>query len=198
MSVRRSRLRPLPVMALVALLWATALLVVWPSASQAGPVKGSLAVISVADQSTGFVGAVAGRPFSVVVEARDPLGVPLVLTQDTKVRLSLVSGSGSLGGVLEGTIPKRTSRGTLSGATYAPFANGITLGLATVSGTALGRHDDDDQRGGHGREGAGHPAQQPDGHRPRVPGSHAHVAGLRLPAPAQRWQRRRADVRRLL
>ena len=137
MSVRPSRRQPVSVMAVVALLWAAALLVVSPSASMAGSVKGSLAVISVADQGTGFVGAVAARPFSVVVEARDPLGVPLVLTQDTKVRLSLVTGSGSLGGVLEGTIAKRTSRGTVSGATYAPLGNGITLGLATVSGTAL-------------------------------------------------------------
>ncbi|TPG17867.1 hypothetical protein [Pedococcus bigeumensis] len=137
MSVRPSRRHPLSVLAVVALLWAAALLVVSPSASMAGSVKGSLAVISVGDQGTGFVGAVAGRPFDVVVEARDPLGVPLVLPQDTKVRLSLVTGSGTLGGVLEGTIAKRTSQGTVSGATYAPLGNGITLGLATVSGTAL-------------------------------------------------------------
>jgi hypothetical protein len=119
------------------MLWAAALLVLAPSASSAGPVKGSLAVISVGDQGTGLVGAVAGRPFSVVVEARDPLGVPLVLSQDTRVRLSLVTGSGSLAGVLEGTIAKRTSRGTVDGATYEPFGNAVTLGVAAVSGTAL-------------------------------------------------------------
>ena len=137
MSVRPSHRHPVSVMAVVALLWAAALLVVSPSASLAGSVKGSLAVISVADQGTGFVGAVDGRPFSVLVEARDPVGLPLVLTQDTKVRLSLVTGSGSLGGVLEGTIAKRTSQGTVSGATYTPLGNGITLGVAAVSGTAL-------------------------------------------------------------
>lgn len=136
MSVRRSRPRPIRVLALVAMLWA-ALLLVTPSASLAGPVKGSLAVISVGDQGTGLVGAVAGRPFSVVVEARDPLGVPLVLTQNTRVRLSLVTGSGTLGGVLEGTIAKGASRGTIAGATYAPFGNGITVGVGVVSGTAL-------------------------------------------------------------
>ena len=137
MSVSPSRRHPVTVLAVVALLWAAALLVVSPSASMAGSVKGSLAVISVADQGTGFVGAVAARPFSVVVEARDPLGAPLILTQDTKVQLSLVTGSGSLGGVLEGTIAKRTTRGTVSGATYAPFGNAVTLGVAAVSGTAL-------------------------------------------------------------
>ncbi len=137
MSVSRSRRHPISVLAVVALLWAAVLLVVSPSASMAGAVKGSLAVISVGDQGTGLVGAVAGRPFSVVVEARDPLGVPLVLTQDTRVRLSLVTGSGTLAGVLEGTIAKRNSRGTVAGATYAPFGNGVTLGVAAVSGTAL-------------------------------------------------------------
>jgi hypothetical protein len=108
-----------------------------PSASLAGPVKGTLAVISVGDQGTGLVGAVAGRPFDVVVEARDPLGAPLVPNQDTKVRLSLVTGSGTLAGVLVGTIPKTSSRGTISGATYSAFGNGVKLGVTVVSGTAL-------------------------------------------------------------
>ena len=136
MSVSRSRRHPISVLAVVAMLWA-ALLVVSPSASMAGSVKGSLAVISVGDQGTGLVGAVAGRPFSVVVESRDPVGVPLVLSQNTRVRLSLVTGSGVLGGVLEGTIAKGASRGTIAGATYAPFGNAVTLGVGVVSGTAL-------------------------------------------------------------
>jgi hypothetical protein len=125
------------VLAVVAMLWAAALLLVAPSASLAGPVKGTLAVISVGDQGTGLVGAVAGRPFDVVVEARDPLGAPLVPNQDTKVRLSLVTGSGTLAGVLVGTIPKTSSRGTISGATYSAFGNGVKLGVTVVSGTAL-------------------------------------------------------------
>ena len=95
MSVRRSRRHPVSVLAVVAMLWAAALLVVAPSASRPAR-EGILAVISVGDQGTGLVGAVAGRPFDVVVEARDPLGAPLVPTQDTSVRLSLVTGSGAL------------------------------------------------------------------------------------------------------
>lgn len=137
MSLHRLRQHPLPILALVAMLWAAALLLVAPSASQAGSVKGSLAVISVGDQGTGLVGAVAGRPFDVVVEARDPLGAPLVPSQNTKVRLRVVTGSGTLTGVIEGTIPKTSSRGTISGAVYAPFGNGVTLGVDVVSGTAL-------------------------------------------------------------
>lgn len=137
MSVARSRLRQLSVLSVVALVWSSVLLAMSPAASFAGAVKGSLAVIAVADQGTGLVGAVAGRPFNVVVEARDPLGAPLAPTQNTRVRLSLVTGSGTLGGVLEGTIAKGTTRGTIAGATYGPFGNGVVLGVAVVSGTAL-------------------------------------------------------------
>ena len=136
MSLSRSRLRQLSVLSVVALIWASVLLVMSPGAF-AGPVKGSVAVISVADEGTGLVGAVAGRPFTVVVEARDPLGAPLVPSQNTRVRLRVVTGSGTLSGVIEGTIPKTSSRGTISGAVYGPFANNVTLGVDVVSGAAL-------------------------------------------------------------
>jgi hypothetical protein len=48
-----------------------------------------------------------------------------------------VTGSGTLAGVLQGTIPKGNSRGTIAGATYGPLENNVTLGVAVVSGTAL-------------------------------------------------------------
>ena len=137
MSVPRSRLRHFSILSVLALVWTSVLVAMSPATSFAGSVKGSLAVIAVADQGTGLVGAVAGRPFNVVVEARDPLGAPLAPTQNTRVRLSLVTGSGSLGGVLEGTITKGTTRGTIAGATYGPLENGVVLGVAVVSGTAL-------------------------------------------------------------
>ena len=129
----------------------------------AGAVKGWLAVISVGDQGTGLVGAVAGRPFSVLVEARDPQGVPLVLTQDTRVRLSLVDGlRGSLGGVLEGTIAKRTSRGTVTGATYAPFGNAGDARHRRGVRDRTVRHDHHHQRRSDTRSATpGHAPQQP-------------------------------------
>jgi hypothetical protein len=136
MSLSRSRLRHLSVLSVVALIWASVLLAMSPGAF-AGPVKGSLAVISVADQGTGLAGAVAGRPFTVVVEARDPFGVPLAPNQNTTIRLRVVTGSGALAGVIEGTIPKTSSQGTISGAVYTPFGNNVTLGVDVVSGTAL-------------------------------------------------------------
>ena len=136
MSLSGSRLRSLSVLSVLALVWASLLVAISPGAS-AGSVKGSLAVISVADQGTGLVGAVAGRPFTVVVEARDPLGTPLAPSQNTTVRLRVVPGAGTLTGVIVGTIPKTSSRGTISGAVYAPFGNNVTLGVDVVSGTAL-------------------------------------------------------------
>ena len=137
MSVTRPRRLSTSVLAVLAMVCASVLFAVAPTTSQAGPVKGSLVVLSVSDQGTGLAGAVAGRPFTVVVEARDPLGAPLVMGKATTLRLSLVTGSGTLAGVLDGVIPRRASRGSVSGATYSALENGVTLGVATVSGTAL-------------------------------------------------------------
>ena len=102
-----------------------------------GAVKGSLVVRSVTDPASGLAGAVQGRPFSVVVEALDDLGAPLVVTRDTTVTLVEISGPGSLGGTLTGTIRKNTSQGTISGATYSTFANGVVLEVRSTGGLSL-------------------------------------------------------------
>ena len=102
-----------------------------------GAVKGSLVIRSVTDPSTGLAGAVQGRPFSVVVQAVDDLGAPLVVTRDTTVTLVEISGPGSLGGTLTGTIPKNSSQGTISGATYSLFANGVVLEVRSTGGLSL-------------------------------------------------------------
>ena len=121
---------------LTACLLALATLAGLPPASGAA-VKGSLVVLSVTDAATGLDGAVQGRPFTVVVEARDDAGAPLVVTRDTTVALVAVSGPGSLGGTLTGTIRKNTSRGTISGATYSTFANGVVLEVRATGGVSL-------------------------------------------------------------
>src|SRR5687767_9851098 len=87
MSVTRPRRLSTSVLAVLAMVCASVLFAVAPTTSQAGPVKGSLVVLSVSDQGTGLAGAVAGRPFTVVVEARDPLGAPLVMGKATTLRL---------------------------------------------------------------------------------------------------------------
>ena len=87
----------LPLSVLAASLLALATLVGLPPAV-GGAVKGSLVVLSVEDTSTGLGGAVQGRPFSVVVEARDDDGVPVTVTRDTTVTLVAISGPGSWAG----------------------------------------------------------------------------------------------------
>jgi len=121
---------------LTAGLLALATLAVLPPAS-GGAVKGSLVVRSVTDPATGLSGAVQGRPFSVVVQAVDELGAPLVVTRDTTVTLVEISGPGSLGGTLTGTIPRNNSQGTISGATYSLFANGVVLEVRSTGGLSL-------------------------------------------------------------
>ena len=108
-----------------------------PSPAVGVQVKGSLAVLSINDAATGLAGAVQGRPFSVVVEARDELGAPLQVSRDTTVTLVAVSGPGSLGGTVTGVIRKDTARGLISGATYSAFANGVVLEVRATGGLSL-------------------------------------------------------------
>ena len=124
-------------MAVVALVTGVALVGSVPTAALSDTVKGSLVVLSVNDAGTGLPGAVAGRPFTVVVQALDPLGAPLAVTPDTVVRLTVESGAGTLGGTTTGTIPKKRSQGSITGATYAPFGNNVVLGVSVVTGTSL-------------------------------------------------------------
>jgi len=128
---RLARVAALAVACLVAITGVVA------SSASAGAVKGSLAVISVNDVGTGLAGAVTGRPMSVVVEARDASGAPLVVNRDTGVRLGSTGGPGSLSGTVTGTIAKNTARATITGALYSAFANGVTLTVTTTSGVTL-------------------------------------------------------------
>jgi len=128
----------------VAALLAVAFAVVGVSApASAAPVKGKLFIVSVADQAEAQVSDLPdnqrpfdivqnrpldNRPFDVVVEVRDPATQELVsLTRDTEVVLDEVSGPGTLGGTIRATIPRDSTRTTISGATYSQFANGVQL-----------------------------------------------------------------------
>lgn len=113
-----------------------------PAAVAAAPatsasVKGSLVVLSVTDSGSGLAGVVAGRPFDVAVQALDTSGVPLAVSTDTRVRLSLASGGGTLSGVLDAVIAKKTSTTTISGAIYSAVANGVSFTVTQLTGTSL-------------------------------------------------------------
>ena len=101
--------------------------------------KGSLSIVSVTDSGSGLAGAVAGRPFDVVVQALAPDGTTaLEVKQATTVRLSLSPGtSGSLSGTVQAQIEKNATSTTISGAVYSTVANGVSLTVTQVSGVAL-------------------------------------------------------------
>ena len=105
--------------------------------AQAAPTKGSLVIVSVNDTATGLPGAVQGRSMSVVVEARDPNGLPLAVNQATKISLT-AGGPGTLGGTTTGTIAKNTSQVTITGAVYSGgVSNSVQLTATVTGGVAL-------------------------------------------------------------
>lgn len=103
-----------------------------PTAGAPGPpVK--LAVASV----NGGVNPVVGAEFDVVVRAQDEAGIPRDVTDATAVSLSLKSGTGSLGGTLDGTIAAGTSSVTFSGVTYSVAEGGVALTATRTAGDSL-------------------------------------------------------------
>ena len=78
-----------------------------------------------------------GTGFSVVVQALDTSGAPLVLTNPTTVALSLKKGGGMLGGTLTGTIPAGSDSVVLGGVTYGKSESGVMLTASAISGQSL-------------------------------------------------------------
>ena len=93
----------------------------------------SLVVTSV----NGGASPVAGTAFSVVVQAQTAAGMPQNATNDTTVALSLYAGSGSLGGMLTGTITAGASSVTVTGVTYLKAEGGVEVMAAATRGDAL-------------------------------------------------------------
>jgi hypothetical protein len=114
------------------------LAVAGPSApAGAAPEKGLLAVVAVVDTGSGLAAPVQGRPFDVVVQVLDAEGQPTTVSRATTIGLEEVAGPGELGGTTTAVIPRNGSEATISGATYAPYANGVALRVRVVSGVAL-------------------------------------------------------------
>jgi uncharacterized repeat protein (TIGR01451 family) len=78
-----------------------------------------------------------GSPFDVVVEAQDDGGVATPVFDPTGISLSVAIGSGTLGGTITGTISGGSDNTTISGVTYSPAENNVTLGVARTSGDVL-------------------------------------------------------------
>ena len=94
---------------------------------------GNLAVTSV----NGGVNPTAGAGFSVVVQVQGAGGAPVNVLVDTAVTLSRVSGTGTLGGTLAGTILAGTSSVTISGVTYTKAESGVAVTATRTSGDPL-------------------------------------------------------------
>lgn len=77
---------------------------------------------------------VRGVPFSVIVQATDSAGNPVIMAQNTDITLSLITGTGTLGGNLTDRIRLGTSSTTISGVTYSK-AESIVIRATDTSST---------------------------------------------------------------
>ncbi len=79
----------------------------------------------------------ANQPFTIVVEAQDAVGFPRPVSQNTTIQLSLTSGSGTLSGTLNRTIPAGQSSVSFDGLTYNQVENGVQVTVSRTSGDNL-------------------------------------------------------------
>ena len=85
---------------------------------------------------------VAGTPgFSLIVEAQTASGNPSNVSVDTMVSVGLKSGTGVLGGTLNGTILAGTKQATVGLATYTKAESGVVLTATRSGGEMLAAGD---------------------------------------------------------
>ncbi len=90
----------------------------------------------------GGVNPVAGTPFDVVVQAVDALGNATGVPANTPIALTLDTGTGPLGGTLNGAIAFGNTGTTISGVTYTKAESGVIL-TATATGGVSAADDSD-------------------------------------------------------
>ncbi|HRK04310.1 MAG TPA: T9SS type A sorting domain-containing protein [Chlorobiota bacterium] len=100
------------------------------AASGGVPTKLAITQITPASPST-------AAPFSIQVRSVDNSNIPQNVAAATSFSLSLVSGSGTLGGTLVGTIPAGQSVVTVSGVTYNVAQSGVVVRASRTSGDLL-------------------------------------------------------------
>jgi hypothetical protein len=81
--------------------------------------------------------ATAGNGFNVVLQVLDANGNPAKVTANTDVKLTLKTGTGTLGGTTSVTISANSGTGTISGITYTKAEAGVVLTAARTNGDSL-------------------------------------------------------------
>jgi hypothetical protein len=85
----------------------------------------------------GGVNPTVGVGFSVVVQAQDGSSTPRIVAANTAVTLSLLTGTGALGGNPGCTIPTGSNTCTVTGVTYSVAEGGVSLTATRTSGDVL-------------------------------------------------------------
>ncbi|MBU0766058.1 MAG: T9SS type A sorting domain-containing protein [Bacteroidetes bacterium] len=85
-----------------------------------------LAIVSVNNS----VSPIMNVPFQVVVETRAANNIPTGVSTDVNITLSLVTGTGILGGALTGTVNAGAFSATLSGITYDTAEPGVSIRIS--------------------------------------------------------------------
>jgi hypothetical protein len=85
----------------------------------------------------GGVPPVVNAPFTVDVQVQDGSGSAANVLDDTDIRLSVDTGTGTLGGTLTGTIPAGTSALQISNLTYDVSESGVSISASRTSGDNL-------------------------------------------------------------
>ncbi len=105
--------------------------IAWPF----GSYQGSKLAVTV----NGGNDVASGTPFDVIVAAVDASGGPGIVSSDTNVSLSLLTGTGVLAGNTTGTISAGNGQTTISSVTYTKSGGetGVVLKASATSGDAL-------------------------------------------------------------
>jgi YVTN family beta-propeller protein len=99
----------------------------------APPAPTKLAITGV----NGGANPTVGLGFNVVVQAQDGSNTPEYVAANTVVSLSLLTGTGALGGTLGCTITAGSNTCTVTGVTYSLAEGGVSLAATRTSGDTL-------------------------------------------------------------
>jgi hypothetical protein len=90
---------------------------------------------------TAITAASVGQPFSVTVQSQDENGNASNVNANTGVLLTRKTGTGTLGGIVSGTISAGSDTLTINNTYYSKIENGVVLTASRTSGDNLAAGD---------------------------------------------------------